>query len=135
MTWKLAAVATVLSMAVPPVGAQTEPPPARDIELAPAAAQPSTPSQAAMSLERIQKKLAERPASADTGPLRLEYYIEVYGKAPPVNFLENFDVMAGPVPRSAPTHQDILDVVTPEGFSPAPDFAAFFQWLRQKAAQ
>jgi hypothetical protein len=66
--------------------------------------------------------------------LKLEYYIEVYGKAPTVDFFENFDVTAGPVPWAGPTHQDILDVVTPEGFrTPAPNLSALIEWLRQKA--
>jgi hypothetical protein len=136
MTWRLAAISTVLSMAVPLVHAQTEPPAPRDIDLTPPAARAKPQPEPTVSLERIQKKLAEQPASAATNALKLEYYIEVYGKAPQVNFLENFNVTSGPVPRTAPTHADILDVVTPEGFrTPAPNISAFIEWLRQKSAQ
>jgi hypothetical protein len=99
------------------------------------AAQPPSPAKLPVSVERIQKKLAELPPTV-TDKLKLEYYIEVYGKAPPPDFLQNFNVKSGPVPFSAPTHQDLLDVVTPAGFrTPAPNISAFIEWLRRKAAQ
>ena len=99
-----------------------------------AAGSPST-AKLPVSVERIQKKLAELPPTV-TDKLKLEYYIEVYGKAPPPDFLQNFNVKSGPVPSSAPTHQDLLDVVTPQGFrTPAPNISAFIEWLRRKAAQ
>ncbi len=65
--------------------------------------------------------------------LKLEYYIEVYGTAPKLDLFADFDLRAGPVPFSPPTHQDFLDVVTPQGFrTPAMDLNALVAWLAQR---
>lgn len=135
MTWRTA-ITTLAATAAMSVhaGAGQEAP--RDIELTPERPPQGPASRSSVSLERIQKKLAQLPPSAAQDRLKLEYYIEVYGKAPQIDFFENFNVTAGPVPRSAPTHQDILDVVTPEGFrTPAPNLSALIDWLRQQAAK
>jgi hypothetical protein len=135
MTWKLAAITTAVMIALPG-SAQMAEQTASDIELKPAAPSPAAPPGDPISLDRVRKKLAELPPSAEQDRLKLEYYIEVYGRAPHIDLFQNFDVTAGPVPRSPPTHQDILDVVTPEGFrTPAPNLSAFIEWLRQKAAK
>ena len=88
-----------------------------------------------ISVARIQRKLAQLPAStaeANHG-LRLNYYIEVVGKAPPIDILKNFNVKSGPVPFSAPTHRDFLNFVTPQEFRAPPfDLSALIAWLAQR---
>ncbi len=65
-----------------------------------------------VSLERIKRKLAQL-APAQSSLLRLDYYIEVYGRAPKINVLQAFDVHNGPVPYGAPTHADLLSLILP----------------------
>jgi hypothetical protein len=88
-----------------------------------------------ISIARIQRKLAQLPATTteENHGLRLNYYIEVVGKAPPIDVLRGFDVNSGPVPLSAPTHQDFLRFVTPQEFSTPPfDLSALMSWLAQR---
>ena len=87
-----------------------------------------------ISITRIRQKLVQLPRSTEaTHGLKLEYYIEVIGKAPQVDFFTNFDVNSGPAPFSPPTHQDFLNVVTPQGFrTPPVDFSALMAWLAQR---
>ncbi|MBI4475873.1 MAG: hypothetical protein HY654_01800 [Acidobacteria bacterium] len=85
-----------------------------------------------ISIARIQRKLAQTPPSSRSG-LKLEYYVEVVGKAPPIDVFGTFDVKNGPVPWAGMTHREFLDLVTPQEFrSPPMDFSAFFRWLSEK---
>ncbi len=65
-----------------------------------------------VSLERIKRKLAQ-VAPAQSSLLRLDYYVEVYGRAPKIDILQGFDVHSGPVPYGAPTHADLLSLILP----------------------
>ena len=85
-----------------------------------------------MSLDRIRKKLAVLPATREGG-LKLEEYIEVYGRAPKLELFTTFDARFGPVPWGAPTHQDFLDEMTPQEFrTPAFDLNALMDWLAKR---
>jgi hypothetical protein len=89
-----------------------------------------------ISLDRIQKKLAIAPPTTNIGGLKLEYYIQVYGTAPRIDFFTGFDARTGPVPHSAPTHNDMLDVVTPRGFREPPmDIGSLISWLVSKTSR
>lgn len=87
-----------------------------------------------ISITRIQQKLVQLPRSTEyTHGLKLEYYIEVIGKAPQVDFFSNFNVKSGPVPFTPPTHQDFLNAVTPQEFrTPPVDLSALMAWLAQR---
>ena len=62
--------------------------------------------------------------------LDLNYYLEVYGRAPRLNLLEGFDTHIGPVPFGGPSHADLRDLWTPEEFSsPVADLGSLFDWL------
>jgi hypothetical protein len=78
-----------------------------------------------VSVDRIKRQLARPPRSTDD-PLRLQYYVEVYGKLPPIAlFADGDDLHHGAVPFSGPTHKDILNQITPEEFrSPAADLTS-----------
>ncbi len=65
-----------------------------------------------VSLERIKRKLA-RVTPTQSSLLRLDYYVEVYGRAPKIDVLQGFDVHSGPVPYGAPTHADLLSLILP----------------------
>jgi hypothetical protein len=89
-----------------------------------------------VSLERIRRKLAQAPSSRTKG-LKLEYYVEVYGKSPQMDLLADFNPTTGAVQYGSPTHQEFLDLVTPQEFkSPPADLLtpaiALMKWLADK---
>ena len=90
-------------------------------------AQPQvTPSEAAqavpsvdslgLSFARIKRGLRVLPPSTADTPLKLEYYVEVQGLAPPIPIFRPGELTTGPVPYGAPTHSDMMSHVTPEAF-------------------
>ena len=71
-----------------------------------------------VSLERMRRKLDRLPTSEEARlVLRLNYYIDVYGRAPGINVLDGFDVHNGPVPYFS-THAEFMSVMTPREFQP-----------------
>jgi hypothetical protein len=105
----------------------------------PQAAAPAPPGNLPVSIDRIRRKLAQAPSSRPDG-LKLEYYIEVYGKSPRLDFLAEFDPTSGGVQYGAPTHQEFLNLVTPQEFkSPPADLLtptiALMKWLAEKAGK
>ena len=83
-----------------------------------------------VSLERIKRQLDRLPVGDDErNMLRLSYYVEVYGRAPRINVIRNFDIHNGPVPYGAPTNADLLAVTTPPEFrTPAVISFPVFGW-------
>ncbi len=63
------------------------------------------------------------------------YFVDVYGQAPRIElFTRQDNLQKGPVPYGAPTHSQILEVITPQEFrSPVMDFSAIMRWLGDKA--
>ena len=85
-----------------------------------------------ISVERVRRELA-RPESSRETALRLDYYVEVYGKmaALPAYFKDSD--FTGPAPYGGPTHRDILNMITPQEFrAPAADIGALVTWINQK---
>ena len=69
----------------------------------------------------------------DVGPLKLDFHVEVFGQAPQIDFFTGFPLTTGPVPRSAPTHGEFLDYVTPQQFkSPMIPFSNLAFWAAQQ---
>jgi hypothetical protein len=69
-----------------------------------------------VSLARIQKGLRtveSREKSLGEG-LRLDISIQVFGTSPRVEIFKGVDLSGGPVPGSAPSHQEFLQFVTPQ---------------------
>lgn len=66
-----------------------------------------------MSFARIKRELRTLPPSTAQTPLKLEYYVEVQGIAPPIPIFRPGELTTGPVPFGAPTHADMMDHVTP----------------------
>lgn len=78
-----------------------------------------------ISLSRIARRLdAESEARSEgVSPLKLEYHVDVFGNAPQLRFFTGQDLIYGAVPGSAPTHRDMLNLVTPQALrSPRVDF-------------
>jgi hypothetical protein len=119
-------------------GQPTGGPPAKPESDQPSAAAAQPTSELPVSIERIRRKLAQAPPSKTKG-LKLEYYVEVYGKSPRLDFLAEFDPTAGAVQYGSPTHQEFLNLVTPQEFrSPPADLLtpaiALMKWLADKGS-
>ena len=88
-----------------------------------------------ISLHRIHRELQQSSSTETREGLRLRYQIDVYGRAPAIEFFTRADNLAnGPVPYGAPTHKQMLEMMTPQEFrAPVMDFTAFMRWLADKA--
>jgi hypothetical protein len=98
---------------------------------APAWAQDIDATKLGVSLERIQKGLRDSestdPQSASLP--RLKFLVQVYGQAPSVDLFEGVDLLHGDAPGSAPTHQQILDFLTPQTHrGQAGSISALVEW-------
>lgn len=85
-----------------------------------------------VSLDRIRRGLQRATVREERDGLSLRYFVEVWGQAPPLQLLDpRFDnLMHGPVPYGGPTHQEILNLITPREYrAPAADFGALLRWL------
>lgn len=88
-----------------------------------------------INLSRIQRQLQQSAVRDESDGLRLRYVVDVFGQAPRIELFGNRDFsLTGPAPYGAPTHQDILQILTPREFSaPAANFGNLFRWLADKA--
>ena len=67
-----------------------------------------------VSLERIKRQLERVPTDTNNKSLlRLNYYIDVYARAPRINLFVSFDVHSGPTRSGSPTHNEMLRAMTP----------------------
>jgi hypothetical protein len=102
----------------------------------PAAAQNSVDvGKLPIDLERIQRQLRQGAVREERDGLNLRYVVDVYGQAPRIElFAPAPNVMTGPSPYGAPTHRQMIEMVTPQEYrAPAADFGSLFRWLADKA--
>lgn len=87
-----------------------------------------------VDLARIQRALRQSAEREERSGLNIRYTIDVYGTAPRIDILDpKTDNLRGPAPYGGPTHQQMLDVMTPQEFrAPAADFSALLRWLQNK---
>ena len=88
-----------------------------------------------IDVARILRGLRQSTIREERDGLHLKYFVDVYGQAPHVQLFTSRDnLLHGPVPYGAPTHSDILQVITPQEFrAPVADFGALLRWLSDKA--
>ena len=88
-----------------------------------------------ISLHRIQRELQQSTSSESHEGLRLRYQIDVYGRAPAIElFTKDDNLRSGPVPYGAPTHKQMLEMMTPQEYrTPVMDFTSFMRWLADRA--
>ena len=79
-------------------------------------------NQLPVNLSRLQRRLrASAEREQRDGLNRKDFFIEVYAMAPPLVLLTKEEALdIRPVPSSAPTHQDMLRMLTPRGLTPPP---------------
>ena len=88
-----------------------------------------------INMDRIKRQVRQSTVRDESDGLRLRYVVDVFGQSPRIELfggLENS--LTGPAPYGAPTHQDMLQIMTPQEFSaPAANFGNLFRWLADKA--
>jgi hypothetical protein len=81
----------------------------------PASAAPASPT-IDVSLERIRRQLRETPPSKESQSslLKLEYYVQVVGTPPPIDFFKDFNIgRVSPVQYGGMTHSEFLRITAP----------------------
>ena len=122
-TWASASPQSSSGSGDQPKPAESEPAPNIDVSRLP------------INLNRIQRQLRQSTVRDESQGLRLRYIVDVYGQAPRIELFPNRDYsLTGPAPYGAPTHQDLLRMITPQEHSaPAANFGNLFRWLADKA--
>lgn len=89
-----------------------------------------------IDLHKIQRELRQSAERAEHEGLAIRYVVDVFGQAPPiVLFRPEDNLRYGPVPYGAPTHQEMIEHVTPQEYrAPPADISALLRWLAQKAS-
>jgi hypothetical protein len=139
---RVTALALVVALLAVPAGlAAQDQPPAQAPQQAPSVPTPEQVEAAQrelpVSVQRIRRKLAQQPATKTDG-LRLDYYVEVYGRYSKIDLFTDIDTTSGAVQYGSPTHAEFLNLVTPQEFkSPPADLMtptiALMKWLAEKA--
>jgi hypothetical protein len=128
MLMQLLPVLIVLGMSVPAAAAQQAP-----------AAQAESPKvdvdKLPIDLKRVERKLKDAPSiKEERDGLNLRYTLQIYGVAPRLQFFsEDDNLTTGPVPWGAPTHQEMINHITPQEYrAPYADFSALIRWLADR---
>ena len=70
-----------------------------------------------IDVRRIEQRFRQGQIREERDGLNLRYFVDVFAKAPNiVLFTKEDNLQYGPVPHSAPTHRDMLDMMTPRQF-------------------
>ena len=87
-----------------------------------------------IDIRRIERHFRQTTVREERDGLNLRYFVEVYAQAPAiVLFTKEDNLLTGPVPYGAPTHREMIDMVTPREYrAPAADFGNLFRWLAGK---
>ena len=88
-----------------------------------------------INISRIHRQLRQTTVREERDGLNLRYIVDVYGQAPKLElFTKQDNLREGAVPYGAPTHRDMLNVMTPQEFrAPAADFSGLMRWLSGKS--
>lgn len=73
-----------------------------------------------VSLERIKRRMAAVREAGDGRRklLNLNYYVDVYARAPSIELFRDFDPDGETVSYGSPTHLEMLEAVTPREWRP-----------------
>ena len=127
-------------------GPQAQPPQSTPPPEKPPSAAKVDPDDLPVSLDRIQRALANTPKLQFDELERPVFRVQVFGDRPTIEEILGPDYARGPVPHGALTHDEFLKLVTPEDVQ---GYAAFsnkegmtvattsflLQWTLQKAIQ
>ena len=88
-----------------------------------------------INVDRIHRQLRQATVREERDGLNLRYIVDVYGQAPKIELFNKQDnLQYGSVPYGGPTHQDMLNVMTPQEYrSPRMNMNNLFDWLTGKS--
>jgi hypothetical protein len=88
-----------------------------------------------IDMDRIKRQVRQSTERVESDGLRLRYVVDVFGQSPRIELFGGMEnALTGPAPYGAPTHQDMLQIMTPQEFSaPAANFGNLFRWLADRA--
>jgi hypothetical protein len=88
-----------------------------------------------IDLAKVTRELRQSAATESHNGLHIRYTVDVYGQAPRIDFFTKQDNLAsGPVPYGAPSHQEMINHVTPQEYrAPYADIGNLIRWLNDKA--
>lgn len=88
-----------------------------------------------IDLAKVTRDLKQSAATESRSGLNLRYRVEVYGQAPRIEIFTKQDNLAyGPAPYGAPTHQEMIDHVTPQEYrAPSADIGNLIRWLSERS--
>jgi len=96
-------------------------------------------SKLGVSMSRIKKglRVTESRPTTSGAPMRLEYQLQVFGAAPRIDILQDFNIGQGaPLSYGAPTHNDFITQWTPQAYrSPVASLSSIAFWAVEKAAK
>ena len=120
---------TAAALAVLLLGPAPAAPAERPQEAGPPAPLPAV--ELPINLERVKRRLEVLPSIEEArSRLKIEFYVNVYARAPEIDPLEGFDIHTGLVPFGSPSHADMMRQWTPAGFDvPAADLGSVLGWV------
>ena len=70
-----------------------------------------------IDLQRIERQFRQGQIREERNGLNLRYFVDVFAAAPKIKlFTKEDNLEYGRVPHSAPTHRDMVDMMTPQPF-------------------
>jgi hypothetical protein len=89
-----------------------------------------------IDLTKVTRELRQAAATeSHNNGLRIRYTVDVYGQSPRIELFSKEDNLPyGPVPYGAPSHQEMINHVTPQEYrAPYADIGNLIRWLSDKA--
>ncbi|HET9192749.1 MAG TPA: hypothetical protein VFO21_07710 [Vicinamibacterales bacterium] len=122
---RFACTAVLVLGVAPMVAAQSAPVAAREPVVGTSGISAETPvpvsgidvTRLPIDLQRIERRFRQGQIREERDGLNLRYYIDVFAVAPRITlFTEQDNLRYGPVPYGGPTHNEMLEMMTPRQF-------------------
>jgi hypothetical protein len=120
---RIACTAVLVLGVAPVVSAQSALPPREPVATTGISAETPVPvsgidvNRLPIDLQRIERRFRQGQIREERDGLNLRYYIDVFAVAPRiVLFTEQDNLRYGPVPYGGPTHNEMLEMMTPRPF-------------------
>ena len=88
-----------------------------------------------VSFDRIKYKLDTLPERDEVSNLlQLDFYVEVYARAPEIDYFQGFDLENSPVADGVPMTDELMEAMTagdPPLVPPAMNLGNLLEWLRE----
>jgi hypothetical protein len=87
-----------------------------------------------IDLTKVTRELRQSAATESHNGLHIRYTVDVYGQAPRIELFNKQDNLGGPAPYGAPTHQEMINHVTPQEYrAPYADIGSLIRWLNDRS--